>query len=413
MSYREYDSSRDLAAIKQIWKECGWIDDDEEGELIKPFFADGDAIVATIDDVPECSVLGTAGTICYQDDELELGAVAAVTTSHLARQSGFAKKLTARMLARQADAGYAVSALGMFDQGFYDKVGFGTGCYETLTTFDPTTLNIQQSFRPPKRLSTRDYKAIHQAMLNRRMNHGAVCLNPESTIEAELKWQEKPFGMGYFDGPGGSLSHFIFGEMKGENGPYRINWRAYQTTEQLMELLALIKSLGDQVSVISTLEFSEFQLQDLLDKPFRNRRSSRLGQFVQESKAIAYWQLRILDLQLCINAMSVDLPVSFNLTLSDPVTEHLAATEALSTGNWTGIGGEYAIHLSESSFVEDGHQQGLPELKASVNALSRLWLGVAPATNLAITDEITGDQRLLQQLDRSINLPRPHLGWDF
>ncbi|GIT39439.1 MAG: hypothetical protein Ct9H300mP8_06350 [Gammaproteobacteria bacterium] len=58
---------------------------------------------------------------------------------------------------------------------------------------------------------------------------------------------ENPFGLGYFDGSDGELTHFIWGEAEEENGPYGIEWIAYRTTDQLFELLALIRSLGDQV----------------------------------------------------------------------------------------------------------------------------------------------------------------------
>jgi len=54
------------------------------------------------------------------------------------------------------------------------------------------------------------------------------------------------------------MSHFIWGEMKNGHGPYEITARAYQNDQQLMELLALIRSLGDQVNSIKMLEFGDF-----------------------------------------------------------------------------------------------------------------------------------------------------------
>ncbi len=338
-----------------------------------------------------------------------MGADTAVTTSHIARKQGFAKELTARSLARQHEAGMAVSSLGIFDQGFYDKVGYGTGPYETLIQFDPATLDIKARFRPPTRITREHYKDVHQALTNRKKYHGAATLLPAEVMKAELLLTEKPFGLGYYDGPDGSLSHFIWGSMKEENGPYSVEIRAYQTNEQLMELLALIKSLGDQVSSFTTLEWGEFQFQDIVEQPFRNRRSSKGGKHEQLKQSIAYWQLRILDLEACLAKTHLrGDSVRFNLELSDPVNEILAGEKG-----WTGIAGDYVITLGEESSAKSGTEKNLPTLKASVNAFSRMWFGARPASNIAITGELEADESLIRDLDDVLRLPRPHFGWDF
>jgi hypothetical protein len=297
----------------------------------------------------------------------------------------------------------------MFDQGFYNKVGFGTGPYETLIQFDPSALMVNTRARPPKRLTEDDYKQVHQAMLNRKKFHGAADLLPPETISLELRSTDKPFGLGYFDGPDNSLSHFIWGEMKGEHGPYEITLRAYQNTDQLFELLALMKSLGDQVNSFSTLEFGEFQLQDLLRQPFRTRRSSQGGKHEQLLQAVAFWQMRILNLENCLAKTHLTGPgVRFNLELVDPL-------EAVLDGhsNWKGLSGAYVVDLGPESGVRPGSDKKLPLLRASINAFSRFWFGVRPASNLAITDNLSGEEGLITALDKAVCLPRPHLGWDF
>ncbi len=408
--FRPLNHDKDIKAVQRIWIECGWIDDDEdERQVVSDFFAAGETEVGTVDGEAECAVHWSEGVLQYLDETLPLGAVTAVTTSHVARKLGFAKQLTARSLARQAAAGNLVSALGMFDQGFYDKVGYGTGPYETIVQFDPSTLDIDAHFRPPKRLTTKDYAAMHAAMCSRQKFHGAVDLTDPTRVDCELRWTEKPFGLGYYDGPGGTLSHFIWGSRKGEHGPYEISCRAYQHKDQLMELLALIKSLGDQVSSITTLEFGEFQLQDLIKQPFRHRRATKGGQHPQLLEAFAYWQLRILDLEGCLAHTHIPGPgIRFNLSVTDPVTELLAGD-----ANWQGVTGDYVVSLGEESSATPGQDQGLPELRASINAFSRLWLGVRPASNLAISDNLSGDAALIRKLDRVLSLPRPHFGWDF
>jgi predicted acetyltransferase len=411
MTYRDYNPRTDVQAVRRIWLECGWIDDlDTEGIFVSEFFEGAeDALVATIDDEAECAVHSTNGSLRYQDETLSLGAVTGVTTSRIARKLGFARELTARMLARQVAAGHEISALGMFEQGFYDKLGFGTGSYEQLIKFDPTSLNVSRDFRPPKRLTVRDFEAIYYAMTHRKASHGAVNVYSKQLLKADLNMTENGFGLGYYDGPGGTLSHFVWGSSKGEHGPYEINFRAYQNHDQLMELLALLKSLGDQINLIETLEFGDIQLQDLLKQPFRTRRATDNSRYANKSLSMAYWQARILDLPACLQKTHLDGPtLRFNLHLTDPVAMSLPADSP-----WQGVAGQYVVELGQNSRAEPGEDQTLPILKASVNAFTRAWLGVRPASQLAATTDLEADPDLLAKLDKSLRLPRPHLGWDF
>jgi hypothetical protein len=48
-----------------------------------------------------------------------------------------------------------------------------------------------------------------------------------------------------------------------------------------------------------------------------------------------------------------------------------------------------------------------------VGAFTRMWLGVCPATRLAVTDNLRGPQGLLDDLDRILCIPEPHPDWDF
>ena len=77
------------------------------------------------------------------------------------------------------------------------------------------------------------------------------------------------------------------------------------------------------------------------------------------------------------------------------------------------IGGDYIVTLGRSSGAETGSHDTLPTLKASVGAFTRLWLGVRPATGLAVTDELKGPEGLLRELDWALRLPEPNLDWDF
>jgi len=80
---------------------------------------------------------------------------------------------------------------------------------------------------------------------------------------------------------------------------------------------------------------------------------------------------------------------------------------------WRGISGTYRVTFGKESHVEAGLDDRLPTLKATVGSFTRLWLGVRPATGLAVTDELSGSAELLQQLDEALRLPSPVTDWAF
>jgi hypothetical protein len=65
------------------------------------------------------------------------------------------------------------------------------------------------------------------------------------------------------------------------------------------------------------------------------------------------------------------------------------------------------------SGLESGRDASLPTLRAGVGAFTRLWLGVRPATGLAVTDRLVGQRELLAGLDEALRLPDPRPDWDF
>jgi hypothetical protein len=94
--------------------------------------------------------------------------------------------------------------------------------------------------------------------------------------------------------------------------------------------------------------------------------------------------------------------------LSDPIAAVLNGGEP-----WRGVGGDYVVTLGASSGAEKGVDRSLPTLTASVGAFTRMWLGVRPASALAITDELAGPPSLLDELDWALRLPDLHLDWEF
>lgn len=374
--------------------------------MVRHMLEAGSCIVGCLNDSAECAVTTAPGSIYYLDQELSLCAVTAVTTSRIARKQGFARVMTAMQLAEAAEAGAAVAALGMFDQGFYDQVGFGTGAYDHTIRFDPSSLLVDVAFRVPSRIHQDDWAQVHSAMAGRMKHHGACTLTSPEIFKAEMAWGENCFGLGYYSGE--QLTHFFWAESKGEHGPYTINAMAYRTVDELLELLALIRSLGDQVSSVIMIEPPHVQLQSLLSQPFRHRRNTRQSVFENVHRSSAWWQIRMLDVGACVAARRWQgAPFQFNLRLTDPVERFLPA------GDWQGVGGEYTVSIGQESRSHDGFTSGLPLLETSVNTFTRLFFGIVNANQIEASDGLIVPPELMDDLQAAFTLPRMCTSWEF
>ena len=161
MDVEPYDHERDLAAAQRIWEDCRWVTDDDGKAAMAHFLEAADAWVARVGGEAECLVGTVPGHVRYQATDLPLAVVAAVTTSLVGRKQQLAGRVTAAALRAAADGGATVSMLGMFEQGFYDRLGFGTGSYEHVLTLDPASLQVALPARRPVRLTVDDWQEVH------------------------------------------------------------------------------------------------------------------------------------------------------------------------------------------------------------------------------------------------------------
>ena len=409
MVYREYDPARDKEAARRVWREVGWIEPGKE-DVADAFLAGRRAFVAEIEGEAECVVTSATGEIRYLDEDLPFVGCTGVATSRVARRQGLAKRLLARVLAADVADGAAVAGINIFEQGFYDQLGYGMGGYEHHFSFDPGALNVSVRPRVPRRLTRRDMELMHASRLARQRGHGGVSFHHPSVTGLECMSAEKDFGLGYCDGDQGELTHHFWCRPRNaENGPYHLHWISYQTADQFLELMGLLKSLGDQVALVSMREPPGIQLQDLIDRPFKLRRVTDKSRFENRARSEAYWQMRICDLRKCLEQTHLrGGETRFNLKLTDPIENLLDADAA-----WRGVAGDYVVALGASSGAEPGCDASLPTLTATVNAFTRLWLGVRPATGLAVTDELAGPPSLLEELDWTLRLPDPKPDWEY
>lgn len=409
MISREFDPGRDGEDCHRIWREVGWIEKGQE-KIMDTFIEGCRVLVADISGRAETMVASSPGSIMHGNRELSLCAVTAVTTGYAGRRQGLAGGLTARLVALGAMEGAEMAGLGMFDQGYYDKLGFGSGPYECWLGFDPATLRIDIKPPPPMRLGPEDHELVHRSRLSRKRFHGSTTLFRGELTRADMEWSKKGFGLGYMDSGGERLSHhFWCGHAEGEHGPYTISWMCFSNYFELIELLALIRNLGDQVSLVRLSEPTAVQLQDLIRTPFRQMRRTRSSKFETTHKAYAYWQIRICDMEACMAKTHWSSPLlSFNLRLTDPIEGYLDPDMS-----WRGVAGNYTITLGPEPGASPGCTSGLPTMEASVGAFTRMWFGVRPATGLAVTDDLAGPSGLLEDLDEVIRLPVPSNDWEY
>ncbi len=412
MNFRAYDESCDKSAAHRIWYECGWLREDDTAAL-DTFLQCCRSHVALIDGEPECLVQTAMGTVRYLTENLPWSCVLSVTTSRIARKQSFALKLTAQAIAADVADGVIVAGLGMFEQGYYDQLGFGSGGYVRMFGINPAKLKVKGASRVPKRLTKDDYEAMAANRVRCATYHGSVTANsPLVTRAAIEEGRKSDFGLGFADGPNGELTHHLWMYLRGkaESGPYTVGWMAWETREQFLELLGLIKNLSDQVHLVWVRETHSLQLQDLIDRPFQDRLLTANSDFDCRARPCAFWQMRICDLAKCLEKthLNCSADLRFNLKLSDPIEDHLP-----SDAPWRGVAGEYVVTLGRSSGCEAGSDASLPTLTTSVGAFTRLWLGVRPASSLNITDDLQGSRELLEQLDETLRVPEPETGCNF
>lgn len=406
-----YSPETDWDQTLRVWNEVGWMQPDNEARasVVSELHTRGRSHVAKLDGQVEAFALSVPGTLHYLGEDIPFSGVTNVATSPYGRMLGLAKRLTALSVAEEAAAGALVSGLGMFEQGFYNKLGFGTGCYEHRVSFHPAWLTVPYPKRPPSRLTVDDWEAIHKSRLGRMKKHGAVSFPEAFITRSDVHLSSPSFGLGYYDEKG-NLTHHIWCRVENlQNGPYEVRWMAYRNYEEFLELLGVLRSLGDQVHKAIIFEPQGIQMQDFISRPMRSNTTTFQSRFSTGVLSVAWWQVRINDFAATLARTHLKCEsFRFNLNLSDPIADHLENDQP-----WRGIAGEYVVTVGPESGAVPGNDPALPTLRASVNALSRLWLGVLPATSLGLSDTMEGPPELLGKLDEAFRLPRPVREWDF
>lgn len=410
MKIESYRPEAHLEGCRRIWKEVGWLPGTPRGTAcMERFFLDNPCLVAELDGQAEAQAVSVTGTVRHLESKLPFLVVASVIVGRPGRKRGLGTAVTAEATARGADEGYAVAALGFFEQGYYNRLGYGNGPYNRIVTFRPSDLSPELPYPArPCRIGEENLDEVCDNLSARMPCHGQAILS-RSFYQAELGWDDKVFGLGCRNCSGVLTHHVWFNDVSGDHGPYRVGWMSYPDCRGLLELLGLIRSLEDQVDLVVAEEPPHIQIQDLLRHPIRNSRITSGGMERAGIRSVCYTQLRILDPALALEKTSIPWgEAAFNLTLTDPITGFLVGREG-----WTGCAGEYTVVLGSQCSAVKGHAGGLPLMTAGIGAFSRLWFGVRKPSVLAMTDELNAPEDLLQRLDDLLPLPEPRFNCDF
>ena len=167
-----YDEDLHRAGAQLVWHDCGWSDKVDECELLDTFFKLGPSWVGIRDETVQSIVHTAAATIRYQETDIPLQAVTGVTTALQARRGGLAAKTLGHAMAAGVANGAIVSALGIFDQGYYDRLGYGSLDIMRFIRFDPKDIRGAAIHRSPHRFSESDIEDIHNARSRRWLQIG-------------------------------------------------------------------------------------------------------------------------------------------------------------------------------------------------------------------------------------------------
>lgn len=416
MEPRAYVPERDFDALFRLYLEAGWARDTKrEREGVATYAESGRLVVADVGGSVESFASTHRGRLRHLDSELPLSVVSGVITGRVARQRGLALRVTAEAIAADAvEQGAAVAMLGIFDQGFYDRLGFGTGPYDAFAAFDPAEIAVKETpAAPPIRLGVDDWERVHAARVARRTVHGSIMIEDPRWTQQELQRRESLIGLGFAHPETGAVSHHLFAlPQDGTSGSWHVLWLTYRTPREMRELMGLLASMADQLKLVRMIEPPGLQMQSLVRRPFRRRGLSKGSKFEAASRVFAWWQARILDLEACVGAtrLSGGESVTFGLALTDPVSEYLSPA---TRGRWPGVAGEWTVTLGPESRAERGLESGLPVMRTSVGTFTRLWLGAARPADLAfVAKDLEVPADLLAQLDRILRLPPPRPDWD-
>jgi len=174
---RAYDPEKDASHIHRIWMDSKWIDDKEMYPVLDAYHKEAQVWLGEIDGEVGTVVSCSPGGFNYDGVEIPMTAVTGVTAGLEFRRLGLAAMATAKAISYAYEKGAAIATLGAFEQGYYEKLGFGNFSSDSFITFDPHNLKVDAKHGRAIRLTTKDSDRMHAARLTRFKQHGTCDLH--------------------------------------------------------------------------------------------------------------------------------------------------------------------------------------------------------------------------------------------
>lgn len=462
MEFRVVNAKPDLEQLKLLWKDAAWDAELEDYEAaLRHLIPHTHSLVADDDRGIAAVVASMGGEFQFLESSLPMSVVLSVLSAAHARRQGHSAELLTILLQQEQTRGAVVAVLGAFDQGYYDKLGFGTGGYDPVMVMNPAALRIPSHARRAldhpsvriRRITNADSEALFASWVRHKRYHGACTAKNVGFVSAMMHGMAgQGFGLAICEGSGTNehiAAHF-FGKRLGE-GKLDILWACADTPARYLQLLEVIHRLSDQLEQVKLTPPPYIALHDLLARPLRDG-IVHTGHPFDDA---LLWQLRILDIPRAIHAVRLPIAetVHFTLRITDPVEKYAPA-------DWTGCAGDYAVQLGEESRcvplksqgeswgnaqqgewgetregawsesrgntqggargntqdnAQDNAQeaQGEAVLDASIGAFSRFWSGALRPSALSHSDHFHASEELIAQLERVYSVPTPFRMWEF
>jgi len=308
-------------------------------------------------------------TARIRDTWLDLGGLTAVASPPEHRREGYVGELIGRSLAEYRDRGWPISALLPFDESFYARLGWATGCRYWHATVEPSALAPVRSVADGEfvRVPPDEHERlgpVYESWLD-----GATL----ATRRSDDWWRDRVFQG--FDSElfcyawrraGEVRGYLIYGVEDGEDGRrLSVDELAYADHEALLNLLRFCADHDSQVASVELVGHALDSLVDVVEDRDALDLELRPGQMV-----------RVVDVPEALSAVPYPGVDGVELVLS--VEDDHAP--------WND--GTFAIRVRDGEAAVEPVERR-PDASVGIGTLSQLFVGYQSAERVRVHGDLT------------------------
>ena len=342
----------------------------------------GSACVTRIDGDAECMVVWrTRPKSDISRKDLPFSAVAGRPSHPASHENKGLAGTTHRTLGRTRSKrrAHSYQGLSFFEQGYYDRLGFGTAQYEDWIGFDPALLNVPFPARPPKTIHHRRLRTrMHQSRLASKKTNTAFVTFPDPNMDPQrqMRHQERLRPRATSTKPQ-TKSHTTSGAATTtmqNTAPTSSNGWLTRPPEQFLELMGIIRSPrrsspNDQHEPAPPHPDTR-PPQRNPSKTEWTTSKSKFATFSRSHRLLAKPHQRPTQMPRK-NTPPRAPTTQFNLQLTDPIDDFLPEDET-----WKSTTGPIHHHPRTRILRDPRHTKKTSQtLKTTTSAFSRMWLG--------------------------------------